>query len=153
MSVADEWLANLANNTADGSPHDPGTVGSIPTSTATNTRTAQGNIYKSCRCPEHQEIYSNWPTRDAELRIAHCMGVCMYCGKDFLVAAELRIHLKRRKEYWDMNLTVQLEGRRHNALTPAWIHKPQAESSHHATTRAARTRSPRHGPEETRLPC
>ncbi|KAF4222379.1 hypothetical protein CNMCM5878_005661 [Aspergillus fumigatiaffinis] len=101
---ADEWLANLDNNATEEGPHDPQTTGSVPTSMATNTRTAQGNIYKACHCPGHQEIYSNWPTRDAELRIAHCMRICMYCGKDFAVAAELRRHIKRRKEYSWRNL-------------------------------------------------
>ncbi|EFE37393.1 hypothetical protein TRV_07962 [Trichophyton verrucosum HKI 0517] len=67
---ADEGLANLANVTVYW-PNDPGTVGSAPTSMATNTQTARGNIYKACRCPEHQEIYDNWPARHADLTIAH----------------------------------------------------------------------------------
>lgn len=124
---ADEWLANLADVTENwphDPPHDPGTVESFPTSMATNTRTANGNIYRSCRCPEHQDIYTNWPTEDAELRIAHCMRVCMYCGKDFALAAELRRHIRRKREYLWRNLTVQFEGKKHNALTPEWTPRP-----------------------------
>jgi hypothetical protein len=135
MTDADEWLANLDNNAAEEGPHDPQTTGSIPTSMATNTRTAQGNIYKACHCPGHQEIYSNWPTRDAELRIAHCMRICIYCGKDFAVAAELRRHIKRRKEYSWRNLTVRLERGKHDALTPEWAPRPPR-------TRVSRSRSP-----------
>jgi hypothetical protein len=135
MTDADEWLANLDNNAAEEGPHGPQTVGSVPTSMATNTRTAQGSIYKACHCSEHQEIYSNWPTRDAELRIAHCMRICMYCGKDFAVAAELRRHIKRKKEYSWRNLTVRLEGGKHDALTPEWIPRPPR-------TRVSRSRSP-----------
>lgn len=35
---------------------------SPPTSLATDTRTAQGVIYKGCRCPQHQEIYESRTT-------------------------------------------------------------------------------------------
>ncbi|EDN04471.1 predicted protein [Histoplasma mississippiense (nom. inval.)] len=104
ITEADEWLASLANNVAEDWIHDPGTVDTVPTSMATNTRTAQGHIYKACKCPEHQEIYSSWPAQDAELTIAHCMKICMYCGRDFPLAAELRKHLKR-KEYSSRSLT------------------------------------------------
>ncbi|KAL2371804.1 hypothetical protein RJ035_007703 [Blastomyces gilchristii] len=59
MADADKWLANLENNVTGDWPHDPGTVASFLTSMTTNTRTARGNIFKSYRCPEHQEVYSN----------------------------------------------------------------------------------------------
>jgi hypothetical protein len=132
---ADEWLANLDNNAAEEGPHDAGTVGSVPTSMATNTRTAQGNIYKACHCPGHQEIYNNWPTREAELRIAHCMRICMYCGKDFALAALLRRHVRRGKGYSSRNLTVRFESGKHDALTPEWTPRP-------SRTRVSRSRSP-----------
>jgi hypothetical protein len=135
MTDADEWLANLDNNDAEEGLHDPQTVGSVPTSMATNTRTAQGNIYKACRCPRHQEIYSNWPTRDAELRIAHCMRICMYCGKDFALASLLRRHIRGKKEYSLRNLTVRFEKGKHDALTLEWTPKP-------SRTRVSRSRSP-----------
>lgn len=45
------------------------------------------------------------------------MRIYIYCGKDFAVAAKLRRYLKRRREYSLRNLTVQLEGGKHNALT------------------------------------
>uniref|UniRef100_A0A1L7UN13 Reverse transcriptase n=1 Tax=Fusarium mangiferae TaxID=192010 RepID=A0A1L7UN13_FUSMA len=73
MDDADAWLANIAIN--DGNDWLPdtaetdaiGTEISPPTSMATDTRTAQGKIYKACRCPQHQDIYDTWPTRNANL--------------------------------------------------------------------------------------
>ncbi|CVL13280.1 uncharacterized protein FPRN_15226 [Fusarium proliferatum] len=61
---ADAWLTNIAIN--DGNDWLPdtaetdaiGTEISPPTSMATDTRTAQGKIYKACRCPQHQDIYN-----------------------------------------------------------------------------------------------
>lgn len=126
---ADLWLANLANNDTESLPNDPRTAGSTPTSLATNTHTAQGNIYKSCRCPQHQEVYSTWPTHNAELTIAHCMKTCMYCGKDFSTAGALRKHI-RKVEYAQRHLTVRSETPgRGGAPTPGWTHRPPAESS------------------------
>ena len=112
LDDADAWLANLADNYAGEQMHDVvETTKSPATSLATDTRTAQGNIYKGCKCPEHQELYSNWPTSDAELTIAQCMRICMYCGKDFPVAAELRKHIRKRVQYAQRNLTVYAETR------------------------------------------
>jgi hypothetical protein len=74
-----EWICN----TEEVAP-------SPPTSMATDPRTALGTVYKGCKCPSHQEIYRNWPMRDAELTIAQCMKICVYCGKDdFVSSAEL----------------------------------------------------------------
>lgn len=144
---ADEWLAGLADNDSEDLPHDLETAGSPPTSLATNTHTAQGNIYKSCRCPEHQNIYGTWPTHNAELTIAHCMKTCMYCGKDFPVAGALRKHI-RKAEYAQRNLTVRSElPGRGGASTPGWTQKPCAESpTLRERTRATRSRSLTDGP-------
>jgi hypothetical protein len=111
---------------------------------ATDTRTALGKIYKGCKCPEHQEIYSNWPTRDAELVIARCMRTCVYCGKDFETAAKIRRHLSFKK-YAQRNLTVRqdkLGG--HGTTTPAWIpltHRADSEPLARPPERARITRS------------
>jgi hypothetical protein len=123
----DTWLDSLANdidgwwidNIAEDSP-------SPPSSMATDPRTALGGIYKGCKCPPHQDIYSNWPTHDAELVIARCMKICMYCGKDFESAAKIRRHLKK---YSGRNLTVRQEKSGLAAVTPAWTphtHPPDA---------------------------
>ncbi|KAJ6114107.1 hypothetical protein N7512_007552 [Penicillium capsulatum] len=92
---ADDWLNGIANEIGDvwlyGPPDDDL---SPQTSEVTDNHTAGGRIYKGCKCPEHQEIYTDWPTRNADLTIAQCMKVCMYCGKDFTGAAELRKHLR-----------------------------------------------------------
>jgi hypothetical protein len=103
-----EWLCNPIE--VEPSP---------PTSMATDTCTAIGKIYKGCRCPPHQEIYSDWPTQDAELTISKCMRICVYCGKDFSFAAELRKHMRRK--YTKRNLTVNLEIRgKWSNFTPSW---------------------------------
>ncbi|EER40636.1 conserved hypothetical protein [Histoplasma capsulatum H143] len=120
MTDTDKWLANLENNNNIDWPHDPGTIESIPTFMATNTRTGQRGLYKACRCSEYQKIYSTWPVEDAELTIAHCMKICMYCGKDFPVAAELHKHLKFKKEHVVRNLTVRPAGGKYGAPNPRW---------------------------------
>jgi hypothetical protein len=124
---ADAWLANLD---VDNWLHDAmETTRSPPTSLATDTRTAQGFIYKGCKCPSHQDIYSNWPYRNAELTIAQCMKICVYCGKDFQSAAELRKHMKK-SEYARRNLRIQYESKgKWSSTTPAWIaiHRSDSE--------------------------
>ncbi len=126
LREADAWLENLANNTTIWIG-DPEEEPSPPTSMATDTRTAQGTIYKGCKCPEHQEIYSDWPVQDAELTISQCMKICVYCGKDFPVAAELRKHMKRR--YAKRNITIVLEtGGKRSSTTPSWIPARQPET-------------------------
>lgn len=120
VEEADVWLNNLAanddfnwNTTAvedDVSPQ---------TSKATDARRAAGTLYRGCKCPSHQEIYDKWPVQDADLTIAKCMKVCMYCGRDFRMAADLRLHLKRVK-YAQRNLGVYQEVRGKRTSTPAW---------------------------------
>ncbi|KAH7117323.1 hypothetical protein EDB81DRAFT_915985 [Dactylonectria macrodidyma] len=108
LHEADAWLAGLTDDYNEDWLRDTvETDRSPPTSMATETRTDQGNIYKACRCPSHQDVYSNWPTQDAELTIAQCMKMCMYCGKDFPTAAELRKHIRKRVEYAQRNITVR----------------------------------------------
>lgn len=129
MQEADSWLENLANDNANEWLRGiEGDEPSPPTSMATDTRMAHGTIYKGCRCPAHQDIYNDWPTQDAELRIAKCMRICVYCGKDFPVAAELRKHMRKVPEYAQRNLTVYMEpGGRATASTPAWTRTRQTE--------------------------
>ena len=125
---AEDWLNNLFSNDEDWNQEIADTaIATIspPTSLATDTRTAQGAIYKSCTCPEHQEVYSNWPTRDAELKIAKCMRNCPYCGMERSTASELRRHL-RQARYVRRNLTVVEEKRtRWDCSDPSWTPKPR----------------------------
>ena len=125
---AADWLNNLFPNDEDWNQEIADTaIATIspPTSLATDTRTAQGAIYKSCTCPEHQEVYSNWPTRDAELKIAKCMRNCPYCGMERSTASELRRHL-RQARYVRRNLTVVEEKRtRWDCSDPSWTPKPR----------------------------
>jgi hypothetical protein len=139
---ADAWLDNMIdngsrwiNNTAEVAP-------SPPTSMATDTHTALGKIYKACRCLSHQEIYSEWPTYNAELTIAQCMKTCMYCGVDFTTAAELRKHLKRRR-YTQRNLSICQETRgKYSSTTPAWTPNHHAETAtHQLDARTTRSQS------------
>ncbi|EGD99962.1 hypothetical protein TESG_07290 [Trichophyton tonsurans CBS 112818] len=133
MNDVEDWLDDFENNRADRRQFSE--VGSIPTSMATDTCTTR-KLYKGCRCPEHQEIYNNWPTRNAEMTIAHCMRICMYCGKDFPDAPKLRKHLRKRKEYIRRNLRVPFEPRgRWGNHTPNW--KPREPR-----TRTTRSLSP-----------
>lgn len=92
---ADAWLDNMINNDNDWIHNTAEVAPSPPTSMATDTRTALGAIYRGCKCPTHQEIYSKWPTHNAKLTIAQCMRTCVYCGKDCTNAAELRKHMKQ----------------------------------------------------------
>jgi len=126
MLDADAWLENLdininnewIQNTEEIAP-------SPPTSMATDPRTVLGTIYKACKCPSHQDIYSNWPQQDAELTIALCMKMCMYCGADFATAAHLRKHLNRLKYSQKRNLVIRQEkGGRSTSSFPAWTPIP-----------------------------
>ena len=106
-----EWLYNTTE-----------AVPSPPTSLGTDRRTALGMIWKGCKCSGHQDIYSDWPTHNAELTIAQCMKTCVYCGKDFITAAELRKHM-RKLEYARRNLRVCQESRgKGSSTTPSWTH-------------------------------
>lgn len=124
LQGADDWLDNMFDIDAEWLPQIEEDETSIPTSKATETRVAQGVVYKGCKCPEHQDIYPTWPLQDAELKIAKCMKICMYCGDDFTNAAELRRHLKRLK-YAKRNISVYLEPRgKWGNTTPGWTSKP-----------------------------
>ncbi|KAG9229503.1 hypothetical protein BJ875DRAFT_523146 [Amylocarpus encephaloides] len=79
-----------------------------------------GTVETARSPPTSLEIYSNWPYLNAELTIAQCMKICVYCGKDFQSAAELRKHMKK-SEYARRNLRIQHETRgRGSSNTPAW---------------------------------
>ena len=152
---ADIWLDNMISSNDTDKMYDAvETAPSPPTSMATDTRTALGKIYKGCRCPSHQEIYSDWPTHDAELTIAQCMKICVYCGKDFPIAAELRKHLKR-SEYVQRNLRICQETRgKGSSTTPAWTsrltHRLDSEPpTHPLGTRAARSQHRTNSANET----
>ncbi len=111
-------------NTAEAAP-------SPPTSMATDTRTALGKIYRGCKYPSHQEIYSDWPTHDAELTIAQCMKTCVYCGRDFTGAADLRKHMKTI-QYARRNPRIYQETRgKYSSTTPAWTSRHHKETLTH----------------------
>jgi hypothetical protein len=140
---ADDWLNGIANEIGDVWLYGPPDSDPSPqTSMVTDPRTAGGRIYKGCKCDEHQEIYADWPTRDADLTIAQCMKVCMYCGRDFPLAAELRKHL-RKSEYAKRNLTVRIETRgRGSSSIPSWTHRRRTvPPTTRSDARRARTRS------------
>lgn len=112
------------HNTAEAVP-------SPPISMAIDTRTAQGMIYKGCKCPPHREIYSDRPARNAKLTIAQCMKTCVYCGRDYTSAAELRKHM-RRTDYARRIPRIRQETRgKGSATTPAWITRHHTETPIH----------------------
>jgi hypothetical protein len=104
---SDEWLYNFATP---------------PSTTPTSINAASIETYKGCKCPSHQDIYSEWPMQDAELTIAQCMRTCVYCGKSFPVASELRKHIKKR--YAKRNLTVTFDTRgKWSSSIPGWTRR------------------------------
>lgn len=125
---ADTWLNDLAGDIdpqwlqpVEG--HQP--ASSPPTSLATDPRTANGTIFKACKCPEHQDIYHDWPIRNAKLTIARCMKTCMYCGMNFPSTPHLRRHLNCLKYTRRRNLEVPRVTRgQPSPSTPAWTAIP-----------------------------
>jgi hypothetical protein len=114
--VFKDWLNNIGSkwirNAAEAAP-------SPPPSMATDTRMALEQVYKGCKCPAHQDIYSNWPTQNAELTIGQCMKKCVYCGRELTTAGNLRKHITN--DHAQQNITVRQErGGRGTATTPAW---------------------------------
>jgi hypothetical protein len=129
MQDADAWLQSMANHNYNEWPFGVTETEPSPiTSLATDTRTAQGQLYKGCKCPEHQEIYNDWPVQDAELTIAKCMRTCMYCGKHFSLATALRQHIRKRPEYTQKQITVRMETAGNGtSFTPSWTRTKPAE--------------------------
>lgn len=128
LQDADAWLQEMANNNDNEWPfHLTPDEASPITSMATDTRTARGTIFKGCRCTSHQDLYSDWPMRDAELTIAKCMRICVYCGKDFENASAMRGHMRR--VYAKRNITISPENRgRWSTANPGWTHRHRTES-------------------------
>lgn len=142
MQDADAWLQSMANHNDNEWPFAPTETEPSPiTSLATDTRTAQGQIYKGCKCPDHQEIYSDWPIQDAELTIAKCMRTCMYCGKYFSLVTALRQHIRKRPEYTQKHITVRMETAGNGiSFTPAWTRtKPTEDHTHQLEARITRS--------------
>ena len=142
MQEADAWLSDMANVLNSEWIDDTAEIAAPTlTSTATNPRTTSGSLFRSCYCPSHQQIYENWPTRDAELTIARCMKICMYCGKDFPNAADLRRHIHRGLRYAERNLSIHYDPPAKRASAePGWEH-----TTHRIVQlRRLRARSSRH---------
>ena len=138
---ANDWLDDMTDTDW---LYDMEQIGPSPvTSMVTDTRNAEGGIFKSCQCPDHQEMYNDWPTEDAELTIAKCMKRCMYCGKDFPAAVDLRKHLGRRLDYASRNIFVNYETPgKGSYIQPSWRSRPRtAQTTSEIRTRYLKTRS------------
>jgi len=99
-------------------------------------------------CLHGERQQRNWPTQDAELTIAKCMKIRVYCGKDFRVTAELRKHM--RKRYAQRNLTVVLETKTKGCSdTPGWTRTDTP--AHPVEGRTTRSQSLTHGADATPL--
>ena len=135
------WLDSIfINNDDNWVPGQEQTLSSPltspPASLAEEPMTRAGNIFKACNCAVHQHIYDNWPTQDAELTIAKCMTVCMYCGVDYHRPPTLQQHLKGAR-HAQHNISVVLETRgRGSSITPSWTMKPRARTIHPQITRS-----------------
>lgn len=89
MQDADARLQSMANHNDNEWPFAPTETEPSPiTSLATDTRTTQRQIYKGCKCPDHQEIYSDWPIQDARTNNRK-----MY--EDMHVLRQVRLVIKR----------------------------------------------------------
>jgi hypothetical protein len=124
---ADTWLDNMFNgDNGEWMPDATEDILSPLTSLASEPEAVRGKIFRGCKCPNHQHIYDNWPTQDAELTIAKCMTVCVYCGMDYHRPPTLRQHLKGAKHPQN-NISVVLETKgRGSSTVPSWKHKPPA---------------------------
>jgi hypothetical protein len=138
---ADEWLDNIFNGGEDEwLPDTPPAEPSLLTSEATPPDTAGARIFRGCRCPEHQHIYDSWPLRDADLTIAKCITVCVYCGTDYHRPPTLRQHLKAAK-HAQHNISVVRETMgRGSSTIPSWKPKKRIEAA--SNSRVTRSSPP-----------
>jgi hypothetical protein len=129
MQNADIWLSNMFHGDDGEWVPDMADAESSPlTSVASEPDTTGGKLFRGCRCTEHQPIYDNWPTHDAELTIAKCMTVCMYCGVDYHRAPTLRSHLNKSVKHAPNNISVVRETMgRGSSDTPSWRPKNRVE--------------------------
>ena len=134
---ADAWLDNMFNDDDNEWLPDTSHAELSPlTSEATEPRAATATIFKGCKCSAHQHLYDDWPTRDAELTIAKCMTVCVYCGVDCHRPPSLRLHLKAAKHAQNNISVVRETMGRGSSTTPSWKLKPRVGSlSNTRTTR------------------
>lgn len=135
MQDAEAWLDNMFNDNDNGWIPDTAHAESSPlTSMATGSHTAAGRIFQGCKCPAHQHMYDDWPTRDVELTIAKCMTICVYCGVDYQRPTTLRLHLKSTKHAQNNISVVRGTQGRGSSATPSWTLKPRVGIANHART-------------------
>ena len=124
---ADTWLDNMFNgDDNEWLPRETNDIPSPDTSAASEPEAVGGKIFKGCKCPNHQQIYNNWPTQDAELTIAKCMTVCVYCGVDYHRPPTLHQHLKGAKHARNNISVVRETLGRGSSTVPSWKLKPSA---------------------------
>jgi len=145
MQNADIWLSGMFDEQDNGLMPDMAVTASSPlTSVASEPDTAGGRIFRGCKCAAHQHIYDDWPMHDAELTIAKCMTVCMYCGVDYHRPPTLRMHLRSAKKHAQNNISVVRETMgRGSSDTLSWTPKPRVEITNdvRVTRRQAATNS------------
>jgi hypothetical protein len=131
MQNADFWLSNMFDEEGgEWVPDIADTESSPLTSVASEPDTAGGKIFRGCKCDAHRSIYDDWPTHDAELTIAKCMTVCMYCGVDYRRPPTLRMHLRSARKHAQNNISVVRETMgRGSSDTPSWTLKPRVETA------------------------
>jgi len=126
---ADAWLSNMFDEEdSEWMPEMADAEASPLTSVASEPDAAGGKIFRSCKCAAHQRIYDDWPTHGAELTIAKCMTVCMYCGVDYRRPPTLRAHLRSAKKHAQNNISVVRETMgKGSSTTPSWKLIPRTE--------------------------
>lgn len=131
MQETDTWLNEIFNDDDNtwmpAIAHDDS---SLATSIANEPHSESGKIFKGCKCPEHQHIYDDWPTHDAELTIAKCMTICVYCGADCHRPPSLRMHLKAAKHARNNISVVRETMGKGSSTIPSWTAKPPGRNAH-----------------------
>ena len=150
LFVGDEWLQNLdldwlgtpaiAETPALSTiPDDqlqapPQTLGELRSGRRGQLATLEDlpPAQRGCSCVEHERLYNNWPTRDAELTIGTCMKECPYCGECSGTASELRKHIRR--VHWRRNLIIRKEKMGIKNIAPGWRPIPPTTASNAQST-------------------
>ena len=76
------------------------------TSVVSKPDTAGGKLFRGYRYIEHQPIYDNWPTYNAELTIAKYITIYIYYGIDYYRAPILRSYLNKSAKHAPNNISI-----------------------------------------------
>lgn len=87
---------------------------------------------KACSCPEHEHLYDDWPSQNAEIVIGTCMKLCPYCGYRHEKATEIRKHIKQ--VHFRRNILVRKQRTGERCIQPGWGAIPAVAASNTQST-------------------